>query len=105
MSSRVPPADRPAPSPLRAEVERRSAVLLVVLSRAPKAVLPVASAALFLAALLLPAALGLVCLAVLVALVAWLSYLSWPAVPQGARVVRLVLIALLVVLGLQAVLG
>jgi hypothetical protein len=105
VSSRIPPADRPAPSPLRTAVERRSAVLLVVLSRAPKAAVPLASAALLAGALLLPTALGLVCLVLLVALVGWLSYLSWPAVPQGARVVRLVLLALLVVLGLRAVLA
>ncbi len=103
--TRREPADRPPPNPLRVAVERRSTVLLVVLSHQPRALLPLASAVLLAGMVFLPAVPALVCLLALFALVGWLSYLSWPAVPGGARVVRVVVVAALLVLGLRAVLS
>ena len=91
-------------SSLRAGVERRSAPLLVLLSRQPRWLLPLASALLLAGVLFLPAAGAVVCLVALLAVVGWLSYLSWPVADSRGRVVRVATLALLVVLGVQSVL-
>lgn len=82
-------------------MERRSAVLLVFLSRQPKLLLPLLSAALLIGGLALPTAYGVPLLLVLAVLVGWLSYLSWRVVPTAARVLRVVTVGLL----LAAVVG
>ena len=91
-------------SSVRPVVERRSAPLLVVLSRGPRWLLPVTCALLLGGVLFLPAIAAVACLLVLLAVVAWLSYLSWPVVDARGRVVRVVTLALLLVLGVQSVL-
>ena len=91
-------------SPLRAGVERRSAPLLVVLSRQPRWLLPLATALLLAGVIFLPAVPAVVCLVALLAMVGWLSYLSWPVADPRGRVVRVATLALLVVLGVQSVL-
>lgn len=83
--------------PLRAAVEKRSAPVLVLLSQQHRALVPLVSVLLLLGGLALPAAIGVICLAVLATFVGWLTYLSWPAVVSQARVVRLV--TLLLILG------
>ena len=86
----------------RAAVERRSAVLLVLLSQAPRFVLPLASVVLLTGGVLLPRLPALVCFAVLLALVGWLSYLSWPVTEGRGRVLRVVALAMLAVLAVQS---
>jgi hypothetical protein len=61
----------PGAGPLRAAVERRSAVLVVYLSGRHRA-----------AVALLPGLL-------LLTLVSWLAYLSWPHLPPAPRALRL----------------
>ena len=90
------------PGRLRATVERRSAALLVALSRQPRPLVPLVSAALLLGVVFAPLVVAAACLLVLLALVGWLSYLSWPAVDGRGRAVRLVLLGLLLILGGQS---
>ena len=85
----------PPSTGLRAAIERRSAPLLVLLSRQPKLLIPVVSFLLLLGGLALPAVYGAVCLALLLILVGWLSYLSWPVVVGPARLVRVATVALI----------
>jgi hypothetical protein len=87
----------------RTEVERRSAVLLVALSRQPTWLLGLVAAGLLAGVVFGPAPLALGCMAVLVAVLAWLSYLSWPVTDARARGLRLLALGLLIVLGLQSV--
>ena len=88
--------------PLRASVERRSAVLLAWLSLRPKLLLPGLVVGLLLLAGLLPPLASALCLLPVLVLVGWLSYLSWPALDGRARVLRLlVLVGLVVVLLLE----
>ena len=76
-------------------MERHSARILTRLTRAPRFVLPVLSAALLLAGLGLPPLAGLVFFVLLVALVGWLSYLSWPVTRPPARALRVVVLLLI----------
>lgn len=82
--------------PIRGAVEKRSAPVLVLLSRQHKALIPLASVLLLIGGLALPVPLGVGCLVVLLAFVGWLSFLSWPAIVAPARAVRLATVALLV---------
>jgi len=94
---------RPPAGPLRTAVERRSATLLVVLSRQPRWLLPVASALLLAGVVFLPAPAAVPCLAILVAFIAWLTYLSWPVLDNRGRAIRLACLVLLLTLGVQSV--
>lgn len=85
--------------PLRAAVERRSAVLLAWLSLRPRLLLPALVVGLLLLSGFLPPLLSALSLLPVLALVGWLSYLSWPTLDGRARVLRLlVLVGLVVVL-------
>ena len=90
---------------VRPAVEKRSAPVLVLLSQQHKAVIPLVSVLLLIGGLALPAAAGLLCLAVLAAFVGWLTYLSWPAIVGQARAVRLATLALLLVAGVSRLLA
>lgn len=81
----------------RAGMEKRSAAVLVLLSRQHKAVVPLASVLLLIGGLALPPAAGVVCLLLLAAFLGWLTVLSWPAVVGGARLVRLATMLLVLV--------
>lgn len=81
--------------PLRAAVEKRSAPLLVLLSQQHRAVVPLVSVLLLIGGLTLPAAYGVLCLALLAAFVGWLTFLSWPAVVGQARAVRVATLLLI----------
>ncbi|MBB6170892.1 hypothetical protein HNR23_000952 [Nocardiopsis mwathae] len=99
----LPPGDSfytPNAGPLRHEIERRSAVPLVWLHNAPRWILPVAMAAVFVAGLLLAGPLGTVLLALLAGFFAWLAFLAWPGLRRGERVMRVVVVVTLVALGL-----
>jgi hypothetical protein len=86
----------PGASPFRQRVERRSATVVVFLSRLPRALPGLIVAGLVLAALVLPPVASGVAMLVVAALLTWLVYLSWPGVPPPGRAVRLVVIAIVV---------
>ncbi len=79
----------------RAEVERRSAVLLTYLSGRPRLLLGLVAALLLGGAVFGPvwlaAPLGLLIVVVLV----WLAYLAWPVLDPAGRGLRVVAVALL----------
>jgi hypothetical protein len=89
---------------LRTDVERRSAVLLVALSRLPRWLVAVLIMADFLGVLLLPTVPAALCLALLLAFLGWLGYLSWPSLDSRARRLRVLGGLVLLALGLQALL-
>jgi hypothetical protein len=82
--------------PVRAAVEKRSAPVLVLLSRQHRALIPLVSVLLLIGGLALPVAIGVPCLAVLALFVGWLTFLSWPAIVGQARFVRVATLLLLV---------
>jgi len=87
---------QPAPG-LRGTVERTSAAALVWLSSRPRLFLSVLSAALLIAGLASPPAVGVPLLLLLAGLVGWLSYLSWPVVTGVQRALRLGTVGLVLV--------
>ncbi len=89
----------------RAEIERRSAVLLVVLSKQPKWLLALVAAGLLAGVVFGTPLIAAVNLVVLLGAVGWLSYLSWPITPPAGRVVRLLALTLLVALGASSITG
>lgn len=78
--------------------------MLVYLSKQPKWLLFLLSAAMLGAVLFAPPAFALTCLAVLLGGLAWLSYLSWPTIAAPARLLRVASLLLLITLGLTAAL-
>ncbi|MDT7548580.1 MAG: hypothetical protein QOE84_974 [Actinomycetota bacterium] len=86
---------------VRLAVEKRSAPVLVVLSRQPRLAVPLASLLLLIGGFALPAAPGVACLAVLLVFLAWLTYLSWPVLVGQARAVRAATITLVVAAGVS----
>jgi hypothetical protein len=86
----------PGASPFRHAVERRSATVLVFLSKLPRALPGLLVAGLVVLALLAPAGVSAAALFAVAALLVWLVYLSWPSVPATGRLVRVVVIAVVV---------
>ena len=84
-------------SSLRKSIERKSAPLLISLSRLPKFITPVIVGILLFIGLSQRNALGVVCIAVVATFIIWLSYLAWPVLDPRARVVRSLLIGMLLV--------
>ena len=82
----------PDAGPVRAAVERRSALVVVWLAHVPRALPPLVVVIVFLCGLVLPGIVGAVLLLVTVAVMALLSYLAWPSVPAQLRVFRLVIL-------------
>lgn len=78
----------------RADVERRSAVVLVFLSRLPRAVPAILVLGLVAAGLAAPPAVSAAMLLFVAAVLGWLAYLSWPRIPAPARAIRLAVVAL-----------
>ncbi len=89
--------------PLRRNVERRSAPVLLWLSSRPKLLLPALVAVLLIGGLAAPPAYGLPMLLALGLLLLWLSYLSWPALDGRARMLRAAMLGLIVVALVQRV--
>ena len=85
-------------SAFRHGVEQRSAPLLVLLTRAPRAVLTLLPLALFLLGLFLPLPYGYVAAVLFLAFTGWLAYLSWPATDARARAVRVLMFVLVAAL-------
>lgn len=70
--------------------------MLRTLTRAPKWLVGLVSAALLLGGLLAPAPWGPLLLGVVAAFLVWLLVLAWPRLERPARVVRVVVVVLLV---------
>ena len=85
----------------RKALEKRSAPLLVVLSRQPRLLVPLLSLLLLIGGLALPSAVALVCLGALALFLAWLTFLSWPVLVGQARAVRVATVALVVAVGVS----
>jgi hypothetical protein len=85
----------------RTGLEKRSAPVLVMLSRQPRLLVPLLSLLLLIGGLALPLAPALVCLGLLALFLAWLTFLSWPVLVGQARAVRVATVALVVVAGVS----
>ncbi|WP_028647248.1 DUF6703 family protein [Nocardiopsis sp. CNT312] len=86
------PGRDPGPSRLRHAVERRSAVLLVWLSRMPRWFTPLVLGALFVSGLMAPWWVGAPCLVLILVFLVWLAYLGWPALDRSGRAPRVLMI-------------
>ncbi|GAB3481050.1 DUF6703 family protein [Nocardiopsis coralliicola] len=89
----------PGAGGLRRSIEQRSAVPLVWLHQAPRWILPVGMAVLFVSGLLVSGPLGALLLGVLALFMAWLAFLAWPSLRPGERAMRGTVIAVLAALG------
>jgi hypothetical protein len=102
-----PAARRPAPAPtapaggIRGSLERASSPLLTRLTRAPRWLVGVVSAAVLLGGLLAPLPWGPMLLGMVALFLGWLLLLAWPALDAGGRAIR----AAVVVLALAATIG
>jgi hypothetical protein len=90
----------PAASPLRKELERVSAPLLVLFHRLPRPVFAALPLLLLVLGAFLPVPIALVCLVLALLLLAWLAFLSWPRASGGQRVMRLVVPGLVVLIAI-----
>ena len=105
--------ERPSPAslytpnagPVRRAVERRSAVPLVWLHRAPRWLSPALLGALFVAGLLAPGVAGGLCLLPVALFLAWLAYLTWPSLDSRRRAPRALVIVVIGVLAVARFLG
>ena len=83
---------------MRQRIEKSSAAPLLFLRPMPSAVVPVATAALFIAGIALRGVGGAVCLLILAVFLAWMGYLSWPSADSRGRLVRMLVTAAVVAL-------
>jgi hypothetical protein len=90
----------PQASPLRREVERASAPLLVLFHRLPRPVFGALPLLLLVLGAFLPVPIALVCLALALLLLGWLAFLSWPRASGGQRVMRLLVPGLVVLIAI-----
>lgn len=93
------------PSPLRRNVEKRSAAPLTWLATRPRWLPFLIVLALLLGGLLAPAAIATVLLVVLVLLLTWLTYLAWPKLDPSGRFTRLLVLVLVVYVLVQRLVG
>jgi len=93
------------PSPLRRNVEERSAAPLTWLATRPRWLPFLIVLALLLGGLLAPAAIATVLLVVLVLLLTWLTYLAWPKLDPSGRFTRLLVLVLVVYVLVQRLVG
>jgi hypothetical protein len=102
-----PAASRPPPAPaapvggIRGSLERASSPLLTRLTRAPRWLVGVVSAAVLLGGLVAPLPWGPLLLGLVALFLGWLLLLAWPALDAGGRAIR----AAVVVLALAATIG
>lgn len=82
------------PSGARQKFEDLSRGPLQALNRVPRALVVIGMAALLVAGLMAPAAIGAALLVVLGLFLGWLVALSWPVLPNGSRALRLLTVAL-----------
>ncbi len=93
------------PSPLRRNVERRSAVPLTWLATRPRWLPFLIVLALLLGGLFAPVAVAAVLLVVLVVLLTWLTYLAWPKLEPSGRLTRLLVLVLVAYVLVQRLVG
>jgi hypothetical protein len=93
------------PSPLRRNVEKRSAAPLTWLATRPRWLPFLIVLALLLGGLFAPVAVAVVLLVVLALLLAWLTYLAWPKLDPTGRFTRLLVVALVVYVLVQRLAG
>lgn len=93
------------PSPLRRNVEKRSAAPLTWLATRPRWLPFLIVLALLLGGLLAPAPIAAVLLVVLVLLLTWLTYLAWPKLDPTGRFTRLLVLVLVVYVLVQRLVG
>lgn len=93
------------PSPLRRNVEKRSAAPLTWLATRPRWLPFLIVLALLLGGLLAPAPIAAVLLVVLVLLLSWLTYLAWPKLDPTGRFTRLLVLVLVVYVLVQRLVG
>jgi hypothetical protein len=93
------------PSPLRRNVERRSAAPLTWLATRPRWLPFLVVLVLLLGGLFAPAPIAAVLLVVLAVLLAWLTYLAWPKLDPTGRLTRLLVLALVVYVLVQRLVG
>ena len=93
------------PSPLRRNVEKRSAVPLTWLATRPRWLPFLLVLALLLGGLFAPAPIAAVLLVVLALLLLWLTYLAWPKLDQTGRFTRLLVLALVAYVLVQRLVG
>jgi hypothetical protein len=86
--------------PGRDTAEWRSAVPLVYLRRMPPTVIPVLSAVLLVAGMVIKGPGGAAAIGLLLLFLGWLAYLSWPNLGPGGRALRVLILAGGVVLAL-----
>ncbi len=79
--------------PGREAAERRSAVPLVYLRRMPPTVIPVLSAALLVAGMVIQGPVGAAAIGLLLLFLGWLAYLSWPNLGYAGRALRVLILA------------
>jgi hypothetical protein len=82
----------PNAGPVRARIERRSALIVVWLAHVPRLVPPLVVFVVFFTGLVLPGVAGGVLLLVTAVVMGLLSYLAWPSVPAQLRVFRLIIL-------------
>ncbi|GAA3755520.1 hypothetical protein HDA32_004169 [Spinactinospora alkalitolerans] len=80
---------------VRRRIEQRSAVALVWLHNAPRWILPVAMALVFVSGLLLAGIAGALLLAALALFFTWLAFLAWPTLRGAERAMRCVVVVTL----------
>ncbi len=88
----------PRASPLRQQIERLSAPLLVLFHRLPRPVFGALPLLLLVLGAFLPVPFALVCLVLALLLLTWLAFLSWPRSTGGQKVMRLVVPGLVVLI-------
>lgn len=93
----------PRASPLRQEIERASAPLLVVFHRLPRPVFGILPLLLLVLGAFLPVPVALVCLVLALLLLSWLAFLSWPRATGAQKVMRLVVPGLVVLIAVLRV--
>lgn len=82
----------------RRAVERRSAPVLLWLHQAPRWLLPLTMAGVFLGGLVLSGPAGAALLGLLAVFVIWLAFIAWPTLQRPQRILRCVVVAIIVAL-------
>ncbi len=87
----------PDAGPVRAGIERRSALVIVWLAHLPRYLPPLVMFLVFGGGLVLPGLPGAILLLLTAAVMGLLSYLAWPSVPLLLRLARLAILAAVIV--------
>jgi hypothetical protein len=100
------PGPAPAPQPgWRSTLERFSYPTLLALTRLPKWLLGLVTAAVLLGGLLAPAPWSPILLSVVVAFLTWLLVLAWPRLDSTPRIIRCAVIGALAAIVVAQIVG